>query len=109
VTALPGDRLVCKGDLSCVRSQIGDGKLSFASPDRMMKFLGVHLARSAFRVAGVPTACPVLSTALRTAEDSFHPTSTHTIALKYRDLSGFSPIRASCSTSRSQSAISNTR
>jgi len=83
-----------KADLRAVADQIGDGKLSFASPERLMKFLGltpgsvspfglIHDANHAVRV--------VLDRDLKSAERvSFHPNiNTVTFVVAASDFARF--------------------
>ena len=83
-----------RADLRAVADQIGDGKLSFGSPERLMKHLGVapgsvspfgliHDAEHAVRVA--------IDRDLRAADKiSFHPNvNTATLVLTFADFQRF--------------------
>jgi Ala-tRNA(Pro) deacylase len=83
-----------RADLRAVADQIGDGKLSFGSPDRLMKYLGVtpgsvspfgliHDTNQHVRV--------YLDRDLRsTARISFHPNiNTSTLVLSFADFERF--------------------
>ena len=83
-----------RADLRAVADQIGDGKLSFGSPERLMKHLGlapgsvspfglIHDAEHAVRVA--------IDRDLKSAERiSFHPNiNTATIVLAFSDFQRF--------------------
>ena len=83
-----------RADLRAVADQIGDGKLSFGSPERLMKHLGVgpgsvsplgliHDADHAVHVA--------IDRDLKSAEKiSFHPNiNTATIVLSFADFQHF--------------------
>jgi Ala-tRNA(Pro) deacylase len=83
-----------RADLRAVADQVGDGKLSFASPDRLMSYLGVtpgsvspfgliHDRERHVRV--------FLDRTLREAQRiSFHPNiNTATLVLDYRDFERF--------------------
>lgn len=81
-------------DLRAVADQIGDGKLSFASPDRLMKYLGLlpgsvspfGLINDAGRAVRV-----VLDRDLKTAARvSFHPNvNTRTLVISGEDFQRF--------------------
>jgi Ala-tRNA(Pro) deacylase len=83
-----------RAELRLVADQIGDGKLSFASPERLMKYLGVtpgsvspfgliHDTEHHVRV--------FLDRELKTAERiSFHPNiNTRTVVLRFSDFEKF--------------------
>jgi Ala-tRNA(Pro) deacylase len=83
-----------RANLRAVADQIGDGKLSFGSPERLIKYLGVepgsvspfgliHDAERAVRI--------VIDRDLKAAEKiSFHPNiNTATIVLRFADFQRF--------------------
>jgi Ala-tRNA(Pro) deacylase len=83
-----------RADLRSVANQIGDGKLSFASPERLMTHLGVTPGSvSPFGLINdrVHHVRVFLDRALRSANRiSFHPNiNTVTFTLPYRDFERF--------------------
>jgi Ala-tRNA(Pro) deacylase len=83
-----------RADLRAVADQIGDGKLSFASPDRLMTYLGVTPGSvSPFGLVNDREhhVRVFLDRALRTASRiSFHPNiNTATLTLAYSDFERF--------------------
>lgn len=83
-----------RADLRDVAAQIGDGKLSFASPERMLRYLGVTPGSvSPFGLLNDPEhrVQLFLDRDLRQAERiSFHPNdNTATLVLDYGDFERF--------------------
>jgi len=83
-----------RADLRSVSTQIGDGKLSFASPDRLMKYLGLTpgsvspfgLMNDCDRHVHVAIDCDLKSA----ARVSFHPNiNTATLTLAFSDFQRF--------------------
>lgn len=83
-----------RADLRAVADQIGDGKLSFASPERLMKYLGVTPGSvSPFGLvhdAGQHVRVYLDRDLRQTARISFHPNiNTATLVLAFADFERF--------------------